>query len=204
MTLLPIPESEKFAVSFEDEWARFHPTCSPVGWMMRNGGERHWLRFHSLPESKRYAETDEERAAVLGRANAIATEVFGEGQPVWLVQTCWDTPEGMVELMPDPFAACRDFELKPSTSFVEDPTDDEPIIWRAHAALKAWKSGAFNALLQSIAADQAAPTLWMSASSGAVFAPYDGGIDLFLPSASEVSRLKHAHPDWLSGHTQGL
>jgi len=191
--------------AFEAEWARFHPTSHPIGWMMRNRGREHWLRFHSLPESKRYAETEHERAIVLERANTIADEVLGTGAPVWLVQSCWDNPYSPTEATRgDPFAACRALRLRPSIQFVEDPNEEDPTIWRAHAILTVWASGEFNPLLESIAEDRAAPTLWMSAESGAVFAPYDGGVDLFLSSAAEAETLRHAHSGWLSIHREGL
>lgn len=72
---------------FEVAWNGYYPNCPPLGYLMRAAGARHWLRFHSLPESKRYAETDEERNILLFRQNALADEVLGAGDACWLVQT---------------------------------------------------------------------------------------------------------------------
>ncbi len=46
--------------------------------------------------------------------------------------------------------------------------------------------------------------MWISSSTGAVFAPYDGGFDLFLPDAGMALELRRRHPDWLSDHPLGL
>ena len=56
---------------FEEAWRRLYPVTEPVGWTMRRAHGHHWVRFHSLPLSKRYAETDEERQTLLVRSNEL-------------------------------------------------------------------------------------------------------------------------------------
>ncbi|MFI5613828.1 hypothetical protein [Amycolatopsis sp. NPDC051903] len=52
-----------------------------------------WVRFHSLPESKRYAENEGEYDIVLRRYNSVLDELF-RGQEVRIVTTSWsDHPE---------------------------------------------------------------------------------------------------------------
>jgi hypothetical protein len=67
-----------------------------------------------------------------------------------------------------------------------------------YAAQNQWTDHAFDDLLWAIANEQAPRTLWMSVSTGAVFAPYDGGADLFLPTAQQVDDLRAKHRHWLS------
>lgn len=188
---------------FRTAWDAAHPGCNPVGYMMRAAGAPNWVRFHSLPGSKRYAETDEERQTLLARQNQLAGEVLGEGGAAWLVQTCWPMPwpEGEDAL----FQAIREHGLTFAFEFQDaDDAPDERRPWRAHAALVRWKSHAVDDLLWSIAEDRAGRTLWMSEQTGAVFAPYDGGVDLFLPSADAVSAMKSDHRSWLSTRPDGL
>jgi hypothetical protein len=175
--------------------------------MMRSAGEPNWVRFHSLPESRRYAETAEERAILLARQNQLAEKVLGQDGVSWLVQTRWTTPDGKTEVTDslDLFWACRTFGLEFAFEFVDAEEDEEyRTPWFVHAAQTRWKSHAFDDLLWAIADERAGPTLWMSAPTGAVFAPYDGGVDLFLPSAHEVFALKAEHRSWLSAHELGL
>lgn len=189
---------------FQHLWSLFHEGHWPIGYRLRESGAANWVRFHSLPNSKRYADSDDERRTLLQRQNLLAAEVL-KSDPCWLVQTHWITPAGVIDVADpnDPFAATRQFGLEPAFEFVDG--DGEDLVgWRVHAAPTQWADGAFNELLMSIAEEQAGPTLWMSETTGSVFAPYDGGIDLFLAKPEEVVSLKARHRDWLSSHPTGL
>ncbi len=190
---------------FQAVWNGYYPGCRPVGYKMRSDGAKHWLRFHSLPGSKRYADNDQERGILLARQNQLAGEVLGIDAACWLVQTCWGQPD--LADVHDPFRACREFNLALAWRFVEiddEEEDDAQYVWNVHGGPTYWRAGAFDELLLAIANETAAPTLWFSPLTGSVFAPYDGGVDLFLPSLSLVDRLVAVHPDWLSPHPQGL
>ncbi|MFM9372740.1 hypothetical protein [Streptomyces sp. Da 82-17] len=43
-------------------WARHRPLCPPVGHELRGPYRDAWVRFHSLPGSKRYAEDEADAA----------------------------------------------------------------------------------------------------------------------------------------------
>lgn len=188
---------------FQQLWSRFHDGHWPVGYRLRESGAANWVRFHSLPNSKRYADSDDERRIILQRQNLLAAEVL-KSDPCWLVQTHWVTPAGMVDVadVNDPFAATRQFGLESVFEFAQD--NDDEVVWRVHAGPVRWAEGSFDALLASIAEGEAGPTLWMSEATGSIFAPYDGGIDLFLAEAGLVDSLKMKHGDWLSSHPEGL
>ncbi|WP_327374506.1 hypothetical protein OG393_11190 [Streptomyces sp. NBC_01216] len=49
-----------------------------------------WVRFHSLPESKRYAENEAEYAVLLDRYNTVLDELFAGGEVY--VTTDWADP----------------------------------------------------------------------------------------------------------------
>jgi len=44
----------------------------------------------------------------------------------------------------------------------------------------------------------------MNQNSNAIFAPYDGGFDLFPPSQLDVEHMRELHPEWLSSYPDGL
>ena len=192
-------------LGFNEDWRRLRAGLFPIGYLLRRDGAKHWLRVHSLPESKRYAETQEEWEILLSRQNELAKKVLGE-QPCWLVQTHWVTPVGKVDAADanDPFRATRELGLLFAFQFKDHHEGDDDKQWNVHALQSEWTVGKFDAVLRDIAEHRAGPTLWMSSTSGAIFAPYDGGVDLFLPSQSKVASLVSAHPDWLSSHPAGL
>lgn len=172
--------------SFAETWQRHHGNAPPLSFAMRAESAEHWLRFHALPASKRYPASEAEQQIVLTRANILARAVLGEGDPCWLVQAGdWG----------EPALGAWDYEALHH----HDEFD-----WQIRAALTTFQSNAFDALLLGIADETARRTLWMNANNGSVFAPYDGGFDLFLKSAEEVRFLKARHADWLSNHPDGL
>jgi len=180
----------------------------PVGYELRNAGAQHWVRFHSLPGSKRYPDTEAEWRLLLDRQNELAAAVLGENEECWLVQSHWDVTQDVTDVGfdegNDPFRAATDYALKAAIVTLRDPGTEFERRWEAFAGLKTWSSGRFDPLLRQIAADQAAPTLWCSADTGSVFAPYDGGVDLFLPDARRVRELAEHYPAWRSHHPLGL
>lgn len=187
-------------------WKTNYPSTLPVGWIMLAAGTQWWARFHSLPLSKRYSETDDERATLLDRQNQLAGEVLGEGCPIWLVQTDGVTPEGYIELPDetDSFQESREYPLLPAGSFFRDEGDGEMSEWTVLASPLIWKRGAFDGTLLRIADEKAGPTLWLSMTDGSVFAPYDGGVDIFLPSEAQAQALRLKHANWLPTHPAGL
>jgi hypothetical protein len=193
---------------FEEDWRTFYPNAHPVGWMMRAADAKHWVRFHSLPLSKRYADTDAERRILLDRQNILANEVLAEGSPCWLSRTFREMPEGYIDHSRplDPLAAWPKYKFELSFRFGIDDFDEEgeKASWNVFASLQTWTAGAFDDLLWAIASEEINATVWMSPSTGAVFAPYDGGVDLFLPTYDLMQELRVKHHDWLSAHTQGL
>jgi hypothetical protein len=52
---------------FNADWHRLRAGLFPIGYLLRRDGATHWLRFHSLPASKRYAETPDEWQILLSR-----------------------------------------------------------------------------------------------------------------------------------------
>ena len=174
--------------------------------MMRAAETQWWVRFHSLPLSERYPETDDDRAILLNRQNRLATEVLGEGAPIWLVQTHWVRPDGCVDIADeyDCFRETREFALSRAFSFQEDEGDGETSSWHVMAAQTVWTEGAFDTALLRIANEEAGPTLWVSGSDGAVFAPYDGGIDLFVSSNERRDELRSKFAGWLPTNPAGL
>lgn len=75
-----------------DLWQRHWPDCPPVGYKLRTPHQDVWVRFHSLPGSKRYAETETETeaeyAVVLERYNTVLDELFAGGD-VYVITPVW-------------------------------------------------------------------------------------------------------------------
>lgn len=180
---------------FQANWSRFHGGSPPLSYVLRSAGQTPWVRLHALPNSKRYSENAAERQEILNRANTLGTEILASSPNCWLVQC---RAAGGSTSYPSASA----IEPEASLRFV-DPEDDD-MQWIALLASVRWQEGSFDDLLMARADDDTGPILLMNSGNGAIFAPYDGGFDLFPASIAEVKRLKRFYADWLSSHPGGL
>lgn len=173
---------------FRRDWAQYHSTCLPLGWMLRGRVGLPWVRFHALPDSKRYADDQAERNIVLSRAHALGDWLLGVDRCCWMIEAETGNPTAPSEV---------------AQSGAETADPDDPV-WSFYARRERWRMGTYDAKLLSIADDEPRRAIWMSCDNGVVFAPYDGGFDLFPTSWEAVSQLKAKWPDWLSDHPAGL
>jgi hypothetical protein len=60
---------------------------APVGHALRQHLSADWTRFHSLPESKRYAESDAERGELHSRHVTIVNILFLTGEPLYVYRS---------------------------------------------------------------------------------------------------------------------
>lgn len=170
---------------FLKHWTYAHPGTEPMGWKLREAATR-WVRFHALPQSKRYAENTADRETILLRANALGTALLGIGAPCWIVEARTDEVDGQGEFV---------------GSYQEEP--DAPL-WRYHVREADWFQGKFDAQVAEIADDGPAYVIWVSRDTGGIFAPYDGGFDLFPESDDCVQKLRMIYREWLSDREDGL
>ncbi len=189
-----VPESAQ--TDLTELWQQHWPDCPPVGYKLRNPYQDLWVRFHSLPESKRYAEDESEYAVVLERYNILLDELFAGGG-VYVVTPMWTTEAEVPRFQPN--------DGYWQTLLVEDDPDPE---FRTYchlvAARRPWRYGCLDELLRDIADDKVAGVLIADTQMRRVCHPYDGGADVFLTTPEERNRMRDRHADWLSSHPSGL
>ncbi|MFE0156557.1 hypothetical protein ACFWY5_56185 [Nonomuraea sp. NPDC059007] len=71
-------------VELTARWQARWPDCPPIGHELKRYYTSRWVRFHSLPGSKRYADTPAEYDILLDRHNTVLTELF-DGQDALIV-----------------------------------------------------------------------------------------------------------------------
>lgn len=180
-------EDSTDAQAFLEEWVSRFGDTPPLGWKLRAKQTIPWIRYHALPGSKRYAENEEERVTVLQRGNAIGDRLLGRRNACWYAEAVWDETE------PDLSSAIEFREIE----------NGEKIVRRFQVRAVEWGSGEFDEKLRSIANDELRG-MWVRRSDGAVFAPYDGGFDLFPSSFDQIADLKRERPEWLPSNPDGL
>lgn len=183
--------------TFERWWSEHYAATAPLGYCLRENYQDRWLRLHSLPNSKRYAEDDVERAEVRRRAWAAASKLLVTGEPVSLVTGLYQGGEphelGLSDLTSMSFERVGPYE---------HPLFDGPFV--AYATQTIWPHADFDRLIDAIADDRL-QLVWFSSISGEVFAPYDGGIDLIFGSPMRAQSMRPVFPpDWYSQRDDGL
>ncbi|MFL9458957.1 hypothetical protein AB0758_49290 [Tolypothrix bouteillei VB521301_2] len=186
---------------YQQWWQKFYGADPPVAHLLRSKIPDRWLRIHSLPESKRYAQTPDEYEILLSRHNTVATEVLGVQTRCQLfVSQYGEHPQSSVDTQDVP--QLEDLAFTFFDSLV-DPTEPEMImnIWCAPVL---WSSGQFDNLIKAVADYNAPFILFASLLTGEVYHPYDGGADLFVSSNKRQSELKQQYTQWLSKSPSGL
>jgi hypothetical protein len=173
-------------------WNRRWPFHHPVGFMLRESGAKHWIRLHALPGSRRHPRTADEHAEWMHRATTLASATLGTAEPCWLVQAVAADTVADADRTRD----CHGHPLARAYAFAEDHDDGTSTVWSVHAGPVMWADGAFEPLLSAIASGEEASTLWVSQESGTIFAPYDGGFDVFVATRREKDGLGRRFADW--------
>lgn len=192
--------STMFATELRTWWQAEFGACPPVGYRLRETFPRRWVRFHSLPDAKRYAETDSEALEILRRYNTVASALLGDGEPIVVVYTAYSDTEAPTPPADHP-AVLASLELVHfDTRAIADPN----LYWHFWAANATWQPGRFDDLLVRVANDEIENVLLVHPGRRAVFHPYDGGADVIGADIFVRDSLRRDFRPWLSTLPSGL
>ena len=184
-------------------WKSDMGDVAPVGHALRQYMRSNWIRFHSLPGSKRYPESELEVHEVISRHCQIASELFVPGEQLYAYQSRY--PLSRRETNARQSIAGRqlreaslEFPVNPETVARED---DDVLVTRA--LVTTWKPDFYDRLVQEIAHDLEYMVTLVSPASKNVYCPYDGGMDVFVFSRG-VPELEAKFSAWLSDRPDRL
>jgi hypothetical protein len=186
----------------EAYWAKHFPSMAPVGWDLRSSLPDRWVRFHSLPGSKRYPESKKDRAIVAERATALAKAVLGDHGPFYLLAYVYE-PDPDLPFTVTPQWRYHGAALTEAFRGPEDSEDDAATIVVFTGEVSSLGKPFEEAVL-GIAEERSARALWVSPKVPAVFAPYDGGFDIITAKPQDIPPLRQTFKKWLSKHPEGL
>ncbi|CAN5774775.1 hypothetical protein BH20ACI4_BH20ACI4_32220 [soil metagenome] len=75
---------------FQNYWRDNFPNCPPVSYIFKDKLNECWFRIHNLPQSKRYAENEDEMREILRRQKLIFDDVIGEEENCFVVCLGYD------------------------------------------------------------------------------------------------------------------
>jgi len=183
-------------------WDERWPGCSKLPYELRAARDR-WVRFHTLPDSKRYPGTEEEYEIVLARHKAVLAELVAGPELLVVTAGYSDSPQPQ-----EPGRSPETVAVHPdATYWTSIGIDDEPGFesWmHLYVSQVVWRPGILDPLLRQVADDVIANVLIADIGLQWLYHPYDGGMDVILPSPGERDALHDKHRDWLSRHPAGL
>ncbi len=175
-------------------WILNYPQTPPISYLFRHNYSHRWFRIHSLPKSKRYADTDEEWKILLTRQNEIITELLGLDTPVLLV----------IEYEEEIFESYS-FTLLDNIDLSKFNSEeyDEINAYKLAFTETIWKPNNHNKLLREIADDRMS-AFFVSFEKNIIIAPYDGGVDFILKDILTRDFYKDKYRQYLSAREDGF
>ncbi|MGC4806131.1 DUF3885 domain-containing protein [Micromonospora sp. DT233] len=175
-------------------WQERWPECPPFAHRLRGRYPDRWVRFHSLPGSKRHPENEGEYGVVLDRHHTVLS-ALDPGAVLLVVTSEWTEGPAVT-----PAQWPRRSEVAPSArhwqTLLEDPED--PTYIQLYAEVVPWRPGVIDVLLRAVADDELANVILAPADLRWLYHPYDGGADVILPTREQRDALKTRHRGWLS------
>ena len=184
-------------------WQSEIGSIAPVGFALRRYLNLNWTRFHSLPESKRYPESEDERAELLRRHSLVTAELFSPGERLYVFQSRF--PVSRRQLRQKHAVAGRQLREASVMLAVNTGTvateDDDILVTRALETK--WKPDFYERLVTEVASERESLVALAAPNSKNVYCPYDGGMDVFSFSVSP-SDLEKKFSGWLSDRPDKL
>ena len=189
-------------------WARTWGDCRPIGHELRGCLQDRWVRFHSLPGSKRYADSGDEYAELMRRHLTVLGELLprdgaDEERALLVLTASWSGDPG-----PAPRAAELSLALPDAAHWTSILTDDsvpgEETWTHLWVSITRLHSRELSRLLRLVADYGTAGVIITTPEMSWLYHPYDGGADVIATTAGHRDQLRCAHSDWLSAHPAGL
>lgn len=195
------------ANQFRHFWQQHFSECLPVSYLFRDCLAERWFRFHSLPESKRYAENETEVTELLRRQNTVLLDVIGTNDDCVLVSGNHSSSSPLVEQCPAlSLFEFQDFVTLSKQDFdpIDLEPDEEPVYLSLFCGTHKLTRGSLDEVLLCVADWKIVNFFVVSCERERIFAPYDGGVDVILKDAEERDEFKAKYKSWLSSHPEGL
>lgn len=191
---------------FDNLWILNYPESVTISHLFKHEFKERWFRIHSLPDSKRYAESDKEWRILLERQNKIITDLLGIDSKAILVTGEYKLDENTA-FIPEEETVFKKYifvRLDKIDLYKLNPEDyDKGEIYRPAFAETLWSPNQHDELLREIAKANVLG-FFVSFKKNVIIAPYDGGVDFVLKDSLTRDIYKRKYSEWLSQHPEGL
>jgi hypothetical protein len=191
---------------FENLWLLNYSSTLPISHVFKHEYTDRWFRIHSLPDSKRYAEDDEDWFCLLNRQNEILCDLFHTNSKIFIVTGEYNSGVPRVHITENDeiFKSYKFQKLNGIDLYKADSDNyDEGQLYLPAFAETIWCHGRHDMLLREIAMDNAR-AFFVSFDLNVIAAPYDGGVDFILKDDSTKYFYKNKYKQYLSLREDGF
>lgn len=197
--------------AFTHFWNTNYPEIIPIAHHFKHIYADRWFRIHSLPKSKRYADTQEEMQIILDRQNTLITDLLGYQKAFYMLVGEYDYKgtiisydESVIEnliVKSLDFTPLAPYDL--NQIFPEDYEPGEIRFYNPFISEQIWIGTKFDAFLKAVANDEL-EVIFIGVEQECLIAPYDGGVDIILKTETWRDTYKNKYKDWLSMREDGF
>ncbi|MCO5969300.1 DUF3885 domain-containing protein [Actinoallomurus soli] len=185
-------EVESLTATWRTRWGG-----APIAHQFRGRYADRWVRFHSLPQSKRYAETEDEYDIILERHHRVLA-ALGADDRLYVIAGYFENTLGRGAPAPAHRGAVPWMTVPPNdySGFVIPMT--------LYVSVTSPAPSSLDPFLRAVADDEIAYAIIAPLDLRWLYHPYDGGADVIAPTTDDRDGLKARLTDWLSAHPLGL
>ena len=177
--------------AWDDAWSGY----PPLGERLQSWFPDRWVRFHSLPGSRRYPRGRRDYQTLSTRHHTILAALGAAD--VYLITVGYADEDLAASSQPVRVG------LHPHALWwrsVTDPDDPDALPVDVYVSRHRYLTGSLDRLLTHVADGLAGGVILADTRMRWLDHPYDGGADVIAPSSTDRDRLRDNHRDWLSAH----
>jgi hypothetical protein len=180
-------------------WKHNFKKCPPINYLFKVYYTDRWLRIHSLPDSKRYADTAAEWDVLFGTQNTILEDIFEDDNSVCLFTGVYSSAEitfAENNFSNNEFLKAFDFKALEKIDLYAISKDycEKNTFFTPYFVSILFKKNNYNELLKAIAND-GIRAFFLSSKTNTIIAPYDGGVDIIYKDTQtrDFYKNKYSH-----------
>ena len=180
-------------------WQRNFAHEQPLAHELRERYRKRWVRFHSLPNSKRYPETDNEWATLLERHNLVVDHLATDGCQLELLTTNWSAEQNSCH------APSEILQLGLAADHWQSFTVGDPANWwHMYRSSVIWSLGSLDCVFRLVADHAISNVMILDPDKDWLLHPYDGGLDVIHETRQDRNVICSAFGKWRPRGTGGL
>jgi hypothetical protein len=188
-------------------WESICGNFPPVAHLLKFEFNDSWIRFHALPDSKRYPDSEGDLKSIIEFHNSILSNFYQFNDVAYLITTVYieDPDSSRFREIPDIEQIDPNYSFWKTVSLHEVENDpDFPNYWNAFASEWKWENGIFDGIFTCVANDRLFNVLIVSPKSGLIYHPYDGGCDIISNDSIAINRIIEKFTNHIPKNSNGL